>query len=78
MTQIEVLYDETNGFLLSVLFQVNLRNTDATEADLEAEFYKLMEEEGIITPSDDGKSKSKPSGDDDEGAKEAAATPDDD
>ena len=45
---------------------------------MEAEFYKLMEEEGIITPSDDGKSKSKPSCDEDEGAKEAAATPDDD
>lgn len=40
--KVEVLYDETNAFLLVVLFQVNMRNTEAAEDDLMDIFLDLL------------------------------------
>lgn len=40
--QVEVLYDETNAFLLVVLFQVNMRNTELAEDDLMPIFLDVL------------------------------------
>jgi len=40
--KIEVLYDETNEFLLLVLFQVNMKNTQAEEGDFINIFFDIL------------------------------------
>ena len=40
--QVEVLYDQTNAFLLAVLFQVNMRNTELSEDDLMPIFLDVL------------------------------------
>lgn len=46
--KIEIQLDRTHGFLLLVLFQVNMRRTDASEEDLVDIFYALLLENGVL------------------------------
>ena len=73
--KIEVLYDETNEFLLLVLFQVNMRNTAVKENEILDIFMEQLRSHKVLV--EDGKPKRRRSIAQDTGEPKALPTPHD-